>query len=571
MPSRRPSPQRYALTLYPLSAGFKDRFEQVVGCAPTYLSVRELRQLSPFNLLRALRNLNAGEILIPVEDETSRCVLPILKSIAGISGASSIRIVTPDFRVERSSRWKTGQYLAQVAIASAFAARAMTECKSEVDALLNHERHVATRPSSKSALYLNANLWFGVKSGGSVGHVAGVVNALAGHGYDVALASVTGPVMIRPDVRHIALDVPPVIGMPFEKNMYAFHRSAVAQLERDSTLPRPGFIYQRMSTGNYTGASLARRWKVPFLLEYNGSEVWIAKNWCAGFRYPDLALAVEESNLRHADLIITISEVLADELRERGIEKERILWYPNCVDPSVFDPSRFDDNASRALRSELGIREDAVVVMFIGTFGQWHGVEVLARAIRQMAERQAPALHAGNAHFVLVGDGLKMAEVQSTLSSDLTRRFATLTGLVPQADAPKYLAMADILVSPHVPNNDGTRFFGSPTKLFEYMAMGKAIVASDLDQIGQVLKNSIRVEQVPTTGPSDNETALAMLAPPGDVPALVKAIAFMVEHSDWRATLGRNARAEALKKYTWAHHTAHIIERLDSIGAPRVT
>ena len=54
---------------------------------------------------------------------------------------------------------------------------------------------------------------------------------------------------------------------------------------------------------------------------------------------------------------------------------------------------------------------------------------------------------------------------------------------------PSLLDACDILVSPHVPLDAGAEFFGSPTKLFEYMAMGKGIVASRLGQIGEVLQH----------------------------------------------------------------------------------
>src|SRR5207237_125725 len=81
--------------------------------------------------------------------------------------------------------------------------------------------------------------------------------------------------------------------------------------------------------------------------------------------------------------------------------------------------------------------------------------------------------------------------------------------LVPQDDGPEHLAAADLLVSPHVTNPDGTPFFGSPTKLFEYMAMGRPIVASDLEQIGQTLEHG----------------RTAWLVPPGDVEALADAMA----------------------------------------------
>ena len=110
----------------------------------------------------------------------------------------------------------------------------------------------------------------------------------------------------------------------------------------------------------------------------------------------------------------------------------------------------------------------------------------------------------------------------------------------------EHLAACDILVSPHVPNPDGSEFFGSPTKLFEYLAMGKGIVASNLAQIGEVLEH--------------NKTAL--LVPPGDVDALALAIARLVEDATLRQCLGSEARRTAVERHTWREHTKRTIERL---------
>jgi glycosyltransferase involved in cell wall biosynthesis len=273
----------------------------------------------------------------------------------------------------------------------------------------------------------------------------------------------------------------------------------------------------------------------------------------------------EEVMLRHAHLVVTISEVLKEELISKGIEPARIIFYPNCIDPNIFDPQRFSPFECNELLEHYSIPYDATVITFIGTFGQWHGAEVLAAAIERIYMQNRSWLIENKVHFLFVGDGLKMPKVRTILEDSGAIKHCTLTGLVPQDQAALHLSAADILISPHVPNSDGTRFFGSPTKLFEYMAMGKGIVASDLDQIGEVLSPGLKVKELPVSAPNNNNIQTAVLTQPGNIEELIEGIKFLVERKDWRAHLGKNARARALSKYTWSHHVDEILKGLDRV------
>jgi len=120
---------------------------------------------------------------------------------------------------------------------------------------------------------------------------------------------------------------------------------------------------------------------------------------------------------------------------------------------------------------------------------------------------------------------------------------------VPHDRVPLLLDACDILVSPHVPLADGSDFFGSPTKIFEYMAVGKGIIASRLGQIGEVL--------------ADDETAL--LVEPGNVEQLATAIVKMVQSPELRTRLGVTAREVAMQKHTWTRNAERVLKAYDEL------
>src|SRR5690606_11119126 len=124
-------------------------------------------------------------------------------------------------------------------------------------------------------------------------------------------------------------------------------------------------------------------------------------------------------------------------------------------DPKVFDPDRFTSGERMDLRARYRIAPDAEVVSFLGTFGQWHGADVLASAIARLKQEHASWLAQHKVHFMQIGDGLKLHDVRATIEAAGAEDVCTLTGLVPKSSAPLHLAASDILVSPHIANMDG--------------------------------------------------------------------------------------------------------------------
>jgi len=99
-----------------------------------------------------------------------------------------------------------------------------------------------------------------------------------------------------------------------------------------------------------------------------------------------------------------------------------------------------------------------------------------------------------------------------------------------------------------VESADGNGFFGSPTKLFEYMAMSRPVVASRLGQIADVIR--------------DGENGI--LVDPGDAKALANAIVRLAENNQLREELGAMARQTVISGYTWRHNARRVFEFMEN-------
>jgi len=384
-----------------------------------------------------------------------------------------------------------------------------------------------------SALYVRATLTSAAE-GGMWTHAAGFASGAASLGHRLTFLVSGGQ---RDDGETVAITPSRLFSATkalFELwNNLVFTVKSVLLLARgEARATEIDFIYQRYSRFNWTGVLLSAVTGLPLSLEFNGSEDWISRQWDPiGLLW--LLRRVERLNLRAADLIFVVSEVERRNLIGAGLSPAKIIVNPNGVDTDRFRP----DCGGREIRRTLGI-EDQTVVGFVGTFGPWHGAPVLAEAASRINDPTS------RCHFVFIGAGEQRALSESIIESAAVS--ATFTGSISHEKVPAYLDACDILASPHVHSTDGSEFFGSPTKLFEYLAMGKGIVASRLGQVAEVI--------------IDGENGL--LLEPGDADGLARAIERLAGDGELRVRLGAAARKTAIERYTWRHNAGRVFDAL---------
>lgn len=393
-------------------------------------------------------------------------------------------------------------------------------------------------------LYSRTNFWFGLKSGGSIGHTAGVLNGLS------KLSDVH---ILSNEPSYSVSGIPCQIVRPFGTGrlgevIYNFYYAPKLAAKIMSFLP--DFVYHRYTGYSFATAFICQRLNVPLVLEFNSSELWKLRYWMkpedlkSRLAYPikkALLSFTEPFNLRAASLIVVVAAPLKEELISSGIPGNRILVNPNAVDTEKFKP--LSKNLTLPLKLQLGIHKDKIVVGFSGTFGIWHGVPELSDAISRL---NSEPYWRDRLFFVLYGEGEFRPEIKAKVGHFKNVCF---TGAIDFKKIQDYLAICDILVSPHGKTKDGRSFFGSPTKLFEYMSMEKGIVASKLGQIGDVLKHK--------------ETAY--LVEPGNVDELVEGIVYLAENPNERLNWGRAARKAVQEKHTWNQNAANVILAFNKI------
>lgn len=277
----------------------------------------------------------------------------------------------------------------------------------------------------------------------------------------------------------------------------------------------------------FWAAWLRERYRVPVLYDMQSSlpEQLINRPIFRSARIQRFLRACERWLLRHVDAVVSSAGLLprVASAAPRTIARE---WhFPTA--PAVATPGAADE-----LRRELAIPAGARVVMYTGTFEPYQGLSLLLQAIPRVVQAVPGTV------FVLVGgEGDGAVAVRAQAERIGLNGALRILGRQPRQDIPAYLAMADVLVSP--------RSYGDnlPLKVFDYMAAGRPIVATDVPAHRAVL----------------DERLARLTAPSGE--ALASSIVELLLQPSSAAELAEAGRAHAARHFGWYR----FVQGVDSI------
>jgi glycosyltransferase involved in cell wall biosynthesis len=389
---------------------------------------------------------------------------------------------------------------------------------------------------------------------GSKTHFAGVLKALYSMGHEVSLLALQGGRQViglrdfqaEPEKKELGLS-----GHPLFKLVEGSIRFVQSQLNLlylglfDSFrfrevclkhLSHCDVFHERYTLMSLGGVWAARKLSIPLILEVHADiinvEMPLHNKPLRGIqRY--FAELMTRQCFEQASKIVVVSEAVGKRLQTYWqVPADRIVAVPLGADLELFDPAI----EYPQVRSELGL-DDGPIVMFTGSFQPWHGVDNLIQAFSRVI------LKVPRAKLVLVGDGRTRADLEAQAKEAGLADKVIFTGSVPYQKVPALLSIAEVAVAPYpeLP----TELWFSPLKLFEYMAAAKAIVASDVGQIAEVLEDGYS----------------GLLVEPGNVEALSQALIRLLKNTELRLSLGKSARKETLEKHSWQSHA----ERLEEI------
>lgn len=290
---------------------------------------------------------------------------------------------------------------------------------------------------------------------------------------------------------------------------------------------QPHLIHAHLHEGALLGYILKRILRLPLLFDYQGSLSGESLNhgfFREGSILHKLFLYIERTINRCADAIIASSEEGRRELtNDLAVVSDKVSTLIDGVDTDIFKPCRRSE-----ARLELGIAEDARVVVYLGLFNHYQGVDLLLKAILLVRSKMA------GVHFLLMG--FPDEEYRLRASEMGVDDLITFTGRVPYDRAPFFLSAGDLAVSPKLARTEANG------KLFNYMACGLPTVVFESEVNREILGDD------------------GIYAEYGSEFSLADLIVTTLNDSVLMSGLAQSVRKRAVEEHSWDTRAALLVK-----------
>jgi PEP-CTERM/exosortase A-associated glycosyltransferase len=223
----------------------------------------------------------------------------------------------------------------------------------------------------------------------------------------------------------------------------------------------------------------ARSAKLPFVYElrafWEDADMDQKKTVLSSIRYR-LSQKLENHVVHRANAVVGIAQSILDELKRRNTDPAKLFHVPNGVDTEKFTPLERDEE----LVAKLGLGSE-LVLGFIGSLYRWEGVAWLVRAVAELRRRGTPC------KLLIVGDGEEMPAVCEAVRESNAAEFIQILGRVPHNEIERYYSIVDVLVYPR--HSIRLTELVTPLKPLEAMALGKAVLGSDVGGIRELVQS----------------------------------------------------------------------------------
>lgn len=319
----------------------------------------------------------------------------------------------------------------------------------------------------------------------------------------------------------------------YELAELAYSWVAYRRLAATINIDRPDGIYERYNLYLLSGVWAKRRFGLPLILEVN-APMAVERRQYGGLSWPRLADWAELYVWKRADVILPVTQVLADYMMSKGIDPARIQVIPNGIN---LDHYRQLPSTAQA-KTKLGL-DGRLVVGFTGFVREWDRLDRIMTWVARRAARH-------QVHLLIIGDGPAREEIEACAVKLGAADRLTFTGPVSREQVPALSMAFDIaLQTALVP-------YASPLCLFEYLALGKAIVAPDQPNHHEILTAGVD----------------SLLYDPEDPSGIEKALDILCEDVARRERIAAAAVGVIdRKQLTWNQHAGKVIGQFTRLGA----